>query len=112
MKLKNSSTALTLSGLHYLRQRRVIIIIGAILLAGGFFATVSIGSIVINEAENNKLTPQGYTETAFLGISAYSWEYASMLTAILGVFVLFGGIFMDSKKKKKRNSSLENQQQE
>jgi hypothetical protein len=46
------------------------------------------------------MTPQGYPETQFLGISAYSYEYASVFSAILGVFVLSGGILMDSKKKK------------
>jgi hypothetical protein len=101
MKAKNTSTALTLSGLYYLKQRKVIIIIGAVLLMVGFFGAISIGSIVINDSANNKLTPQGYPETEFLGISAFSYEYASVFTAILGVFVLFGGLVgMDSKKKK------------
>ena len=100
MKAKNASTALTLSGLHYLKKRRIIIIIGAVLLIGGFFAAISIGSIVINDTANNKLTAEGYPETNFLGISVYSFEYASVFTAILGVFVLSGGILMDSKKKR------------
>jgi hypothetical protein len=46
------------------------------------------------------LTPQGYPETQFLGISAFSYEYGLVFTTILGVFVLIGGILMDSKKKK------------
>jgi hypothetical protein len=101
MKIKNTSTAFTLTGLHYLKQRKIIIIIGAVLLAGGFFAAITIGSIVINDITNNKMTPEGYPEIQFLGISAYSYEYASVFTAILGVFVLFGGLVgMDSKKKK------------
>jgi hypothetical protein len=100
MKAKNTSTALTLSSLHYLRQRRVIIIIGAVLMTIGFFGAIIVGSIVINDAVNNKLTPQGYPETQFLGISAFSYEYGLVFTAILGMFVFFGGIFMDSKKER------------
>jgi ABC-type transport system involved in multi-copper enzyme maturation permease subunit len=100
MKSKNALTASSLSILYYIRQRRVIIILGAVLLAIGFFGAISIGSIVINDTSNNKLTPQGYPETEFLGISAFSYEYALVFTAILGVFVLFGGLVgMDSKKK-------------
>ena len=99
MKAKNTSTAFTLAGLHYLKQRRIIIIIGAVLLAGGFFAAITIGTIVINDTVNNNMTQKGYPKTEFLGISAFSYEYASVFTAILGTFVLFGGLFMDSKKK-------------
>ena len=98
-KLKNTSTAFTLFGLHYLMKRRVIIIIGALLMTLGFFGAISVASIVINDAANNKLTPQGYPETQFLGISAYSYEYGLAFTTILGVFIFFGGLFMDSKKK-------------
>ena len=58
------------------------------------------GSIVINDAVNNKLTPQGYPETQFLGISAYSYEYGLAFTTILEVFIFFDGLFMDSNKKK------------
>jgi hypothetical protein len=101
MKLKNASTASTLSILHYIKQRRVVIIIGAVLLTIGFFGAITIGSIVINDSANNNLTPQGYPETAFLGISSFSWEYASVFTAILGVCIMFGGLVgMESKKKK------------
>ncbi len=99
MKAKNTSTALTLSSLHYLRQRRVIIIIGAVLMTIGFFGAIFVGSMVINDVVNNKLTPQGYPETQLLGISAFSYEYGLVFTSILGLFVFFGGIFMDSKKK-------------
>ena len=100
MKAKNALTASSLSGSYYLKQRKVIIIIGAVLLVVGFFAAITIGTVVINDVANNKMTPQGYPETQFLGISAFSYEYASVFTAILGVFVLSGGILMDSKKKK------------
>jgi hypothetical protein len=101
MKLKNASTASTLSILHYIKLRRIVILIGAVLLAIGFFGAITIGTIVINDAANNNLTAQGYPETAFLGISAFSWEYTSVFTAILGVFVMFGGLVgMDSKKKR------------
>ena len=88
IKAKNTSTAFTLFSLHYLRQRRIIIIIGAILMTIGFFGAIAVGSIVINDAVNNKLTPQGYPETQFLGISAFSYEYGSVFTAVLGMFVL------------------------
>jgi hypothetical protein len=99
MNLKNTSNALSISSLHYLRQRKIIIIIGAVLMTLGFFGAIAVGSIVINDAVNNKLTPQGYPETQFLGISAYSYEYGLALTSALGMFIFFGGLFMDSKKK-------------
>ena len=43
--LKNTSTALTLFGLHYLRKRRVVIIIGAVLMTLGFFGAIYVGSM-------------------------------------------------------------------
>ncbi len=97
---KNVLNASSLGILHYIKQRRVIIIIGAILMTVGSFGAISVGSMVINDVVNNKLTPQGYPETQFLGISAFSYEYGLVFTSILGVFVFFGGLFMDSKKKK------------
>ena len=101
MKAKNTSTALTLGIFHYLRQRRVIIIIGAVLLAIGIIGALTVGSIVINDSVNNRMTEKGYPETEFLGISAFSYEYAFVFTTILGIFVLSGGLVgMDSKKKK------------
>jgi hypothetical protein len=99
LNIKNTSNALSLSGLHYLKQRRIVIMIGAILMTIGFFGAISVGSIVINDTANNKLTPQGYPETQFLGISAYSYEYGLAFTTILGMFIFFGGIFMDSKPR-------------
>ena len=60
----------------------------------------TVRSMVINDVVNNKLTPQGYPETQFLGISAFSYEYGLVFTVILGMFVFFGGIFMDSKKER------------
>jgi hypothetical protein len=101
MKAKNALNASSLGSLHYIRQRRVIIIIGAVLMTIGFFGAIYVGSIVINDVVNNKLTPQGYPETQFLGISAFSYQYGFVFTFILGLFVFFGGIFMDSKKKEK-----------
>ena len=97
MKAKNVLNASSLGILHYIKQRRVIIIIGAILMTVGSFGAISVGSMVINDVVNNKLTPQGYPETQFLGISAFSYEYGLVFTSILGVFVFFGGLFMDSK---------------
>jgi TRAP-type C4-dicarboxylate transport system permease small subunit len=101
MKAKNVLNASSLGSLHYIKQRRVIIIIGAVLMSIGFFGAIYVGSMVINDVVNNKLTAQGYPETQFLGISAFSYEYALVFTSILGLFVFFGGIFMDSKKKEK-----------
>ena len=69
----------------------------------GFFGAITVGSIVINDVVNNKLTSQGYPESQFLGISAYSYEYGLAFTTILGVFIFFGGLFMESKKKLKPN---------
>ena len=90
----------TLNVLHNSRQRKTVIIIGAILLILGFIGAVTIGTMVINDTANNNLTPQGYPKTEFLGISAFSYEYGSVFTAVLGMFVLIGGLFgMDSKKK-------------
>ena len=66
----------------------------------GSFGAIAVGSIVINDVVNNSLTPQGYPETQFLRISAFSYEYGIVFTSILGLFVFFGGLFMDSKKKK------------
>jgi len=97
--IKNTSTALSLSSSHYLKKRRVVIIIGAALMTLGFFGAISVGSIVINDGVNNKVTSQGYPETQFLGISAYSYEYGLIFTAILGMFIFFGGLLMDSQKK-------------
>jgi len=100
MKAKNVLNASSLGILHYIKQRRVIIIIGAILMTVGSFGAIAVGSMVINDVVNNKLTPQGYPDTQFLGVSAFSYEYGLVFTSILGVFVFFGGLFMDSKKKK------------
>ena len=101
--LRNTSNALSShSSLHYLRQRRIVIIIGAVIMTLGFFGAIAVGSIVINETVNGKLTPQGYPETQFLGISAYSYEYALVFTTILGMFIFFGGLFMDSNKNKQK----------
>ena len=73
----------------------------------GFFGAIA-GSMVINDVVKIiKLTPLGYPETQFLGISAFSYEYGLVFTSILGLFVFFGGLLMDSEKKKKCNSSLE-----
>jgi hypothetical protein len=103
MKIKNKSTVLSLFSLHYFKQRGIIIIIGAALLIVDFFGAIDVGSIVINDAANNRLTLQDYPATQFLGISAFSYEYGLVFTAILGVFVLSGGLVMDSKKKKNTN---------
>jgi len=65
----------------------------------GFFGAIYVGSIVINDGANNKVTAQGYPETQFLGISAYSYEYGLVFTAILGMFIFWGGLLMDSQKK-------------
>ncbi len=100
MKAKNVLNASSLGILHYIKLKRVIIIVGAVLMTVGSFGAIAVGSIVINDVVNNSLTPQGYPETQFLGISAFSYEYGLVFTSILGVFVFFGGLFMDSKKKK------------
>ncbi len=100
MKAKNALNASSLGILHYIKLRRVIIIIGAVLMTIGFFGAIAVGSMVINDVVNNKLTPLGYPETQFLGISAFSYEYGLVFTSILGLFVFFGGLLMDSEKKK------------
>ncbi len=100
MKAKNTLNASILI-FHYLRQRKIIIIIGAILFSIGLIGAMAIGSIVINDTANKRLTSQGYPATEFLGISAFSYEYGFVFTTILGIFVLSGGILMDSINKQK-----------
>ena len=101
MKAKNTLNA-SVTIFHYLRQRKIVIIIGAIIFAIGLIGAMTIGSIVISDSVNNRMTSQGYPATEFLGISAFSYQYASVFTTILGIFVLAGGLVgMDSKKKKK-----------
>ncbi len=65
MKVTKASTALTLTSLHYLKQRIVIIIIGAILSTVGFFAAITIGTIVISDIANSKVTPQDILQHSF-----------------------------------------------
>jgi hypothetical protein len=102
MKIKNALSGSTLGILHYLHKRKVVIIIGAVIMTLGFFGALAVGNIVINDAENNRLTPQGYPQTQFLGISAFSYEYGLVFTGIVGFFIFFGGLVgMDSKKEKK-----------
>jgi hypothetical protein len=101
LKAKNTLNS-SITILHYLRQRKIVIIIGAVLFTIGLIGAIIIGSIVINDTADNRLTPNGYPETEFLGISAFSYEYAFVFTTILGLFVLSGGLFgMDSKKENK-----------
>ena len=57
MKAKNALNASSLGILYYIKQRRVIIIIGAVLMTIGSFGAISVGSIVINDVVNNRLTP-------------------------------------------------------
>jgi hypothetical protein len=103
MKAKNVVTGSTLGILYYLTHRKTIIIIGAVLTLLGLTGAITIGSIVINDSVNNNLTSQGYPKTEFLGISAFSYEYASVFTGIFGLFILTGGLVgMDSKKEKER----------
>lgn len=103
MKAKNVLNASTFSILYYIKQRKIVIIIGTVLFTIGTITAITIGHLVINDTINNNLTPLGYPKTEFLGISAFSYEYASVFTAILGLFVLAGGLVgMDSKKKKKK----------
>ena len=101
MKFKNNPTAL-----HSSKQRKTVIIIGAVLLIIGFFGAVTIGTFVINDTANNNLTPQGYPKTEFLGISAFSYEYGSVFTAVLGMFVLIGGLFEWIQRVKKTQNNL------
>ncbi|MFB5601117.1 MAG: hypothetical protein ACE5SW_12930 [Nitrososphaeraceae archaeon] len=99
MKSKKLSKDFNFNIPHYFHKGKVIIILGGILLLIGFIGAISMGSIVINEAVNYKLTSEGYPETEFLGISAYSYQYGSVFIDILGLFVLTAGLIgMDSKK--------------
>lgn len=102
MILKNIFSAIAFFILHQGKQRRNIILLGGSLLAIGFIGMITSGSIVIQDTVNQNLTPNGYPKTAILGISVYSYEYASLFITILGVFVFTGGmVAMDSKIKQK-----------
>lgn len=99
MKSKKLSKDFNFNVPHYFHKRKVIVILGGILLLIGFIGAISIGSIVIEDTANNKLTEEGYPETEFFGISAYSYQYASVFVGILGFFILTGGLIgMKSKK--------------
>jgi uncharacterized membrane protein len=92
---------MTLFFLHSGNKRRNVIIIGGAILAIGFIGMIAMGSMVIQDTVNNNLTPNGYPKTQILGISVYSFEYASLFLTVFGVFLFTGGVVaMDSKKKK------------
>ena len=102
MVSKNIFTPITLFLLHHGKQRRNIRILGGSLLAIGIIGMITTGSIVIQDTVNNNLTPKGYPKTEVLGISVYSFEYASLFITIFGVFLFTGGMIrMESKKKQK-----------
>jgi len=91
---------MTLFFLHHGKKRKNVIIIGGATLAIGFIGMITTGSIVIQDTVNNNLTPNGYPKTQILGISVYSFEYASLFLTVFGVFLFTGGVVaMDSKKK-------------
>lgn len=93
---------MTLFFLHYGKQRRNVIIIGGVILAIGLIGMIATGSIVIQDTANNNLTSQGYPATQVLGISVYSFEYASVFLIIFGIFLFSRGLIaMDSIEKTK-----------
>ena len=103
---KNILTAMTLFFSHHGKKRRNVIIIGGAILAIGFIGMIATGSVVIQDTVNNNLTPNGYPKTQVLGISVYSFEYASLFLTVLGVFLFTGGVVaMDSKKKKEQKQN-------
>ena len=57
MKAKNVLNASSLGILHYIKLKRVIIIVGAVLMTVGSFGAIAVGSMEINNDVNNKLTP-------------------------------------------------------
>jgi hypothetical protein len=65
MKAKNTLGGSSLGILHYIKQRKVVIIIGAVLLILGFVGAVTVGTIVINDTINNNLTQKGYLRQNF-----------------------------------------------
>ena len=102
MTSKNVFSAIAFFILHHGKQRRNIIIVGGSLLAIGVIGMIMTGSIVIQDTVNKNLTPKGYPKTAILGISVYSYEYASVFLTIFGLFLFTGGMVgMDSKIKQK-----------
>ena len=103
---KNILTAMTLFFLHHGKKRRNVIIIGGAILAIGFIGMIATGHLVIQDTVNNNLTPNGYPKTQILGISVYSFEYASLFLTVFGVFLFTGGVVaMDSKKKEEQKQN-------
>lgn len=97
---------MTLSFLHHGKKRRNVIIIGGAILAIGFIGMIATGHLVIQDTVNNNLTPNGYPKTQILGISVYSFEYASLFLTVFGVFLFTGGVVaMDSKKKEEQKQN-------
>ena len=103
---KNILTAMTLFFLHYGKKRRNVIIIGGAILAIGFIGMIVTGSVVIQDTANNNMDSHGYPKTQILGLSVYSYEYASLFLTVFGVFLFTGGLVaMDSKKKKEQKQN-------
>ena len=73
----------------------------------GFFGAISVESIVIYDAVNNKLTPQGYPESQFLGISAYSYEYGLAFYNNFRSFYFLWWIIYGFQKAKTRFYKIE-----
>jgi predicted permease len=98
---------MTMFFFHHGKKRRNVIIIGGAILAIGFIGMITMGHLVIKDTVNNNLTPNGYPKTQILGISVYSFEYASLFLTVFGVFLFTGGLIaMDSKKKQKQNKNV------
>ena len=90
----------------YTMKKRILIIIGAILLAIGFIGAIPFGSIVINEAAQQELDPTTQRpEPIFFGI--ISPLYAEMVFMTIGVvgfslLVLGGAMHQEDESKKLR----------
>jgi hypothetical protein len=99
----------------YTMKKRLLIIIGAIMLAIGFIGAIPFGSIVINEAAQQELDPTTQRpEPIFFGI--ISPLYAEMVFMTIGVvgfslLVLGGAMHQEDESKQLRQQQQQQQKQ-
>ena len=97
----------------YTMKKRLLIIIGAIMLAIGFIGAIPFGSIVINEAEQQELDPTTQRpEPIFFGI--ISPLYAEIVFMTIGVvgfslLVLGGAMHQEDESKELRRQQQQQQ---
>ncbi len=85
-------------------EKKVLIIIGAIILAIGFIGAIPFGSIVINEAAQQELDPTTQRpEPIFFGIiSPLYAEMTFMTIGVVGFSLLVLGVAMHQEEESKQ----------